>query len=130
LVIGGRKRLELLRTKPELKDNLWKIVNALQSGLREKGFNLGKTQSPVTPVLLGGTGLEAAHLVYDLRERFNIFCSAVIYPVVPKDVIMLRLIPTSVHSLEDVKETIAAFEAIHDKLKGGYYRKEGQPQMA
>lgn len=125
LVIGGLKRLELLRTRPELKDKLWEVVNALQNGLKERGFNLGKTESPVTPVFLNGTVEEAAFLVYDLRENFNIFCSAVIYPVVPKDVIMLRLIPTAVHGIDDVKETIEAFEAIKDKLMSGYYRKEG-----
>jgi len=125
LVIGGLKRLELLRNRSELKEQLWTVVNALQKGLRDRGFNLGRTESPVTPVFLNGTVEEAAHLVFDLRENFNIFCSAVIYPVVPKDVIMLRLIPTAAHTLEDVDETIKAFEAIKDKLLSGYYRKEG-----
>lgn len=124
LVIGGIKRLELLRTKPELKDNLWKVVDALQKGLKSKGYNLGTTQSPVTPVFLNGTPLEAGNMIFDLRENFNIFCSMVIYPVVPKDVIMLRIIPTAVHSLEDVDETIAAFDAISEKLKSGKYRIE------
>ncbi len=124
LVIGGIKRLELLRTKPELKDNLWKVVDALQKGLKSKGYNLGTTQSPVTPVFLNGTPLEAGNMIFDLRENFNIFCSMVIYPVVPKDVIMLRIIPTAVHSLEDVEETIAAFDAISEKLKSGKYRIE------
>ncbi len=122
LVIGGIKRLEMLRKMPELKDKLWEVVHALQGGLREKGFNIGTTESPVTPVLLTGGVGEAATLSKDLRENFNIFCSVVIYPVVPKDVIMLRLIPTSSHSLADVKETIAAFEAIKDKLESGVYR--------
>jgi glycine C-acetyltransferase len=123
LVIGALKRLELLRTQPELKDNLWKIVHALQSKLREAGFNLGKTESPVTPVFLNGSIPEAANLIYDLRENFNIFCSMVVYPVVPKGVIMLRLIPTAVHTLEDVEYTINAFNAISGKLRAGEYER-------
>jgi glycine C-acetyltransferase len=123
LVLGAIKRLELLRTRPELKDNLWKIVHALQSKLREAGFNLGKTQSPVTPVFLNGSIPEAANLIYDLRENFNIFCSMVVYPVVPKGVIMLRLIPTSVHTMEDVEYTIDAFKAISGKLRAGEYER-------
>jgi glycine C-acetyltransferase len=123
LVVGALKRLELLRTQPELKDNLWKIVHALQSGLREKGFNIGTTESPVTPVLLNGQISDATALTLDLRENYNIFCSIVVYPVVPKDVIMLRLIPTAIHTLEDVAETIAAFEAISVKLDKGLYTK-------
>ncbi|WP_192820938.1 aminotransferase class I/II-fold pyridoxal phosphate-dependent enzyme [Rufibacter sp. LB8] len=125
LVVGALKRLELLRTKPELKDNLWTIVNALQKGLREKGFNIGTTTSPVTPVLLNGQISDATALTLDLRENYSIFCSIVVYPVVPKDVIMLRLIPTAVHTLEDVAETIAAFEAISAKLDKGLYTKTG-----
>ena len=121
LVIGALKRLELLRTKPELKANLWKIVNALQGGLREAGFNIGTTQSPVTPVLLNGTVGEATHLTLDLRENYNIFCSIVMYPVVPKGIIMLRLIPTAVHTLEDVERTIQAFKEIKLKLEAGKY---------
>lgn len=122
LVVGNLKRLELLRNKPELKENLWKVVNALQSGLKERGFNIGQTNSPVTPVILSGGPTEAAQLTMDLRENFSIFCSIVLYPVVPKDVIMLRLIPTAVHTLEDVDETITAFESISGKLKSGYYK--------
>jgi glycine C-acetyltransferase len=125
LVIGNIKRLELLRTRPELKENLWRIVNALQSGLRKRGFNLGTTESPVTPVFLSGGIVEAANLILDIREKYKIFCSVVIYPVVPKDVIMLRLIPTAAHTLEDVDETIAAFEAISKKLKSGHYQHDG-----
>ncbi len=124
LVIGALKRLELLRTKPELKANLWKIVNALQGGLREAGFNIGTTQSPVTPVLLNGSVGEATHLTLDLRENYNIFCSIVMYPVVPKGIIMLRLIPTAVHSLEDVSRTIQAFKEIKVKLEAGKYNFE------
>ncbi|MFN5218597.1 MAG: aminotransferase class I/II-fold pyridoxal phosphate-dependent enzyme [Sphingomonadales bacterium] len=124
LTIGSIKRLELIRTRQELKDNLWKIVNALQNGLREAGFNIGITTTPVTPVLLNGTIPEATHMTFDLRENFDIFCSIVVYPVVPKGVIMLRLIPTAVHSLEDVAETINAFKAIKHKLDSGQYRQE------
>lgn len=125
LVLGGMKRLELLRTQPELKDDLWKIVDAIQSGLREKGYNLGTTKSPVTPVFLNGTEYEAGNLILDLREKFNIFCSIVIYPIVPKNIIMLRIIPTAAHSLADVEETIAAFDAVSENLKSGKYRREG-----
>ncbi len=121
LVVGALKRLELLRTKPELKDQLWTVVNALQNGLREKGFNIGETESPVTPVLLNGQIPDATQLTLDLRENYNIFCSIVVYPVVPKDVIMLRLIPTASHTLADVEETIAAFEKIAQKLDKGLY---------
>jgi glycine C-acetyltransferase len=121
IVVGNMKRLEMLRTMPELKDKLWEVTNALQNGLRERGFNIGKTESPVTPVFLSGGNNEAANLIIDLRENFGIFCSVVIYPVVPKGVIMLRLIPTAAHSLADVEETIKAFEAVSDKLKSGFY---------
>jgi glycine C-acetyltransferase len=130
LVIGGRKRLELLRTQPELKDKLWEIVRALQSGLREAGFNLGKTESPVTPVFLSGGTNEAANLIIDLRENYSLFCSVVTYPVVPKDVIMLRLIPTAVHSMQDVEETIRAFSAVSGKLKSGVYANSAVGQLA
>ena len=121
IVIGAMKRLELLQTRPELKKQLWTIVKALQTGLREKGFNLGNTQSPVTPVFLQGAPFEAANLVLDLRENYGVFCSIVVYPVVPKDVIMLRLIPTAVHTLEDVEYTIKAFSEIYVKLKNKVY---------
>jgi glycine C-acetyltransferase len=124
LVIGGLKRLELIRTKPELKDNLWKIVNALQSGLKKAGFEIGNTQSPVTPVYLNGTIPEATNLIFDLRENFDIFCSMVVYPVVPKGIIILRLIPTAVHTMEDVKYTIESFSKIYNKLKSGEYKTE------
>ena len=121
LVVGNMKRLEMLKNSPEQKDKLWEVVNSLQSGLKERGFNLGNTQSPVTPVILSGGPNEAAHLIIDLREKFHIFCSVVVYPVVPKDVIMLRIIPTASHTLEDVEETIQAFEKVSDKLKNGIY---------
>lgn len=121
LVIGALKRLELLRSNPELKDNLWKIVNALQSGLRNAGFEIGKTQSPVTPVYMSGSIGEATNLIYDLRENYDIFCSMVVYPVVPKGVIILRLIPTAVHTQADVDYTIDAFRKSYVKLKAGEY---------
>ncbi len=130
ITIGNMKRLEMLRTMPELKDNLWNIVNKLQSGLKERGFNIGNTNSPVTPVILSGGNNEAANLIMDLRENYSIFCSIVIYPVVPKDVIMLRLIPTSAHSEADVEETIEAFEQIVGKLKSGEYAKKETPVIA
>jgi glycine C-acetyltransferase len=124
LVVGGMKRLELLKTRPELKDNLWKITHAVQKGLRERGFTLGNTTSPVTPVLFKGGVGEAANMSMDLRENYGIFCSVVIYPVVPKDVIMFRIIPTAVHTLADVEETLTAFSALKVKLDCGFYRKE------
>lgn len=122
LVQGARKRLELLRTQPELKANLWKIVHALQTGLRDAGFNIGITTTPVTPVLLNGTIPEATALTLDLRENYDIFCSIVVYPVVPKDVIMLRLIPTAVHIIADVDRTIKAFKDVKEKLETGKYK--------
>ncbi len=121
IVLGAIKRLELLRDRPELKAQLWTIVNALQQGLKERGFDLGKTSSPVTPVMMKGSLGEATALVVDLRENYNIFCSVVVYPVVPKDVILLRLIPTAAHTLEDVAETLKAFSEVSDKLKAGEY---------
>jgi glycine C-acetyltransferase len=124
LVIGALKRLELMRKMPELKDNLWKITHALQDGLRKAGFEIGVTNSPVTPVFMNGSIPEATNLIYDLRENFNIFCSMVVYPVVPKGMIILRLIPTAVHSLEDVNYTIDAFSKIVGKLKSGQYMAE------
>jgi glycine C-acetyltransferase len=124
MVIGAIKRLELLRTRPELKQQLWTVVNALQGGLRAAGFNIGVTTTPVTPVLLSGTIAEATHITRDLRENYNIFCSIVVYPVVPKGVIMLRLIPTAVHSLADVEETIKAYSEIKQKLEEGVYPKD------
>jgi glycine C-acetyltransferase len=121
IVVGAIKRLEMMRTEPEHKENLWKIATALQTGLRDAGFNLGLTNSPVTPVFLKGTLGEATNLTMDLRENHNIFCSIVVYPVVPKEVIMLRLIPTAVHKLEDVEYTIETFKKIKVKLEAGEY---------
>jgi glycine C-acetyltransferase len=124
LVVGALKRLDLIRTQPELKDNLWKIVNALQNGLKEAGFNIGTTSTPVTPVVLNGTVAESTHLTYDLRENFDIFCSIVVYPVIPKGLIILRLIPTAVHTLADVERTINAFKEIKHNLATGKYNHE------
>jgi len=124
LVVGALKRLDLIRTQPELKDNLWKIVNALQNGLKEAGFNIGTTTTPVTPVVLNGTVAESTHLTYDLRENFDIFCSIVVYPVIPKGLIILRLIPTAVHTLADVERTINAFKEIKHNLASGKYNHE------
>jgi len=121
MVIGSLKRLEMMRNHPELKDNLWKIVNAMQSGLREAGFNIGKAASPVTPVILEGGIPEATQITVDLRENYGIFCSIVTYPVVPKGVILLRIIPTAVHTLEDVTYTINAFKEVRQKLNAGAY---------
>lgn len=124
MVIGALKRLEMLRDEPEHKANLWKVVERLQSGLKEAGFNLGKTESPVTPVFLEGNVAEATQLTMDLRENYNIFCSIVVYPVIPKDQIMLRIIPTAVHTIEDVDYTIKAFREVQEKLKDGKYKSD------
>lgn len=124
IVVGARKRLEILRTQPERKEKLWEIASALQSGLIEAGFDIGGTNSCVTPVFLQGGLGEATNLTFDLRENHSIFCSIVIYPVVPKDTIMLRLIPTAAHTLEDVKYTIETFIKIKNKLDNGEYKSE------
>ena len=124
MVIGALKRLEMLRKMPELRENLWKVVNALQTGLKENGFDIGATASPVTPVYMHGGLVEATNLILDLRENYNIFCSMVIYPVIPKGDILLRLIPTAMHTVDDVHETIAAFKACKSKLEAGEYQKE------
>ena len=126
LVEGVLKRLELIKTKPEIKEKLWSNVNKLQNGLKERGFDIGNTQSCVTPVYLKGTVLEAMVLVRDLRENHKIFCSIVVYPVIPKGLILLRLIPTASHNFEDIEETLNAFSSIRDKLSSGIYRKESE----
>ncbi len=124
LVVGALKRLELMRTMPELKDKLWEITNALQSGLKAAGFEIGPTNSCVTPVYMNGSIPESTNLIYDLRENYNVFCSMVVYPVVPKGMIILRLIPTAVHTMDDVNYTIECFSKIVDKLKNGEYMSE------
>ncbi|MDX1602553.1 MAG: aminotransferase class I/II-fold pyridoxal phosphate-dependent enzyme [Salinimicrobium sediminis] len=123
LVIGALKRLEMLRTMPQLKEKLWENVNTLQNGLKDRGFDIGTTQSCVTPVYLKGSIPEAMALVNDLRENYGIFCSIVVYPVIPKGMILLRLIPTATHSMEDIEETLAAFSAIRERLENGTYRR-------
>jgi len=122
MVLGLKKRFELLRSQPQLREKLWQISNALQSGLRERGFNLGVTNTMVTPVFLEGDLYEATALTRDLRENYGIFCSIVIYPVIPKGLILLRLIPTAAHSLEDVQRTLDAYSEMGEKLKSGFYK--------
>ncbi|HTM67493.1 MAG TPA: aminotransferase class I/II-fold pyridoxal phosphate-dependent enzyme [Flavipsychrobacter sp.] len=124
IVVGNLKRLELLRTKPELKAKLWHNVNKLQNGLKENGFNIGTTNTPVTPVFMQGGLFDATQLVFDLRENYNIFCSVVVYPVIPKGQIILRLIPTAAHTDEDIDQTLAAFSAVRDKLVNKEYPQE------
>jgi len=124
MVIGALKRLELLKTETSLREHLWEVVNTLQKGLKEKGFDLGDTESPVTPVFLKGNLAEGTNIVLDLRENYKIFCSIVVYPVVPKDTIMLRIIPTAAHTLEQVQQTIDAFAEVQEKLKAGKYKSD------
>jgi glycine C-acetyltransferase len=121
MTIGALKRLEVMKKEPQLREKLWTIVHALQNGLKDKGFNIGATESPVTPVYFKGGVGEATQLTYDLREIYNVFCSIVAYPVVPKGVIMLRVIPTAVHTLEDVDYTLYAFSEVKKKLDNGDY---------
>lgn len=121
-VVGGLKRLELLKKHPELKDKLWENVNYLQNGLRDRGFDCGDTNTCVTPVYMHGEVEEAMAMVKDLRENYSIFCSIVVYPVIPKGMIILRLIPTAAHTKEDIDATLSAFEAVYHKLKSGMYR--------
>lgn len=124
MVIGGLKRLEMIRKDPSHRENLWKIVNALQSGLKSAGLDTGVYNSPVTPVFLKGTEHQAANVVLDMRENYNVFCSVVIYPVVPKGTILLRLIPTAAHSLEDVEYTVKVFKEVKEKLDKNVYRSD------
>ncbi len=124
IVIGALKRLEMMRTLPEFKENLWKIAHALQEGLTKAGFDIGVTNSAVTPVFLKGSLGEATNITLDLRENYNIFTSIVVYPVVPKEVIMLRLIPTAVHTMEDVEYTISTFKKIKERLEAGEYHSD------
>ncbi|OBX21786.1 glycine C-acetyltransferase [Gelidibacter algens] len=123
LVVGARKRLQMLKTMPELKAKLWENTNALQSGLKARGFDIGTTQSCVTPVYLKGSIPEAMALVKDLRENHGIFCSIVVYPVIPKGLILLRMIPTATHTLDDINETLDAFESIRTRLENGTYKR-------
>ena len=124
MVIGLRKRLELLKNHPEFRERLWHIATTLQKGLRERGFDIGTTNSVITPVFLKGDLTEATSLTMDLRENYGIFCSIVVFPVIPKGLIELRLIPTAMHSLEDVQRTLEAYTEIGKKLKDGYYKQQ------
>ncbi len=124
LVEGVLKRLDIIKSRPDIKQKLWENVKNLQSGLKSRGFDIGTTQSCVTPVYLKGSVLEAMCLVKDLRENYKIFCSIVVYPVIPKGLILLRLIPTASHDINDINETLDAFSAIRDKLVSGEYKKE------
>ena len=121
MVIGALKRLDILQNRPEIRENLWKIAKALQDGLVAEGFNIGNTQSPVTPVYFSGSVPEGTNIVIDLRENHNVFCSIVVYPVVPKGVLMLRLIPTASHTMKEVNETIDVFKKIKVNLEAGKY---------
>jgi glycine C-acetyltransferase len=129
MVKGALKRLDMLRTMPELKAKLWENTNALQSGLREAGFDLGTTQTCITPVFLKGEIPEAMAMVNDLRENYGVFCSIVVYPVIPKGLIILRLIPTTTHTQEDIDETITAFSGIRSKLESGVYKRIAASMM-
>lgn len=122
IVVGARKRLEMMKAMPELKDKLWANVEKLQSGLKERGLDIGNTNSCVTPVYMHGSVQEAMALVKDMRDNYNIFCSIVVYPVIPRGMILLRLIPTAGHTFDDIDKTLDAFSAIADKLKEGAYK--------
>ncbi len=122
IVVGAIKRLEMMKAMPELKDKLWANVDKLQSGLKERGLDIGNTNSCVTPVYMHGSVQEAMALVKDMRDNFNIFCSIVVYPVIPRGMILLRLIPTAGHTFDDIDKTLDAFSAIADKLKEGAYK--------
>jgi glycine C-acetyltransferase len=130
LVIGNLKRLELLKTQPELKDKLWENATKLQNGLKERGFDIGKTDSVVTPVYMKGDVPEATAMVTDLRENYGVFCSIVVYPVIPKGHIIYRLIPTAVHTDDDINQTLKAFSETKQKLDAGEYKVEAIPDMA
>ncbi len=130
IVIGNLKRLEMLRTMPELKDKLWSNAMKLQNGLKERGFDIGKTDTPVTPVYMKGGVEEATAMVMDLRENYHIFCSIVVYPVIPKGHIIYRLIPTAAHTDQDIEETLKAFSETKAKLDAGAYKAEAIPDMA
>jgi glycine C-acetyltransferase len=130
IVLGNLKRLDMLRTMPELKDKLWSNALKLQGGLKERGFDIGKTDSPVTPVYMKGGVEEATAMVMDLRENYHIFCSIVVYPVIPKGHIIYRLIPTAAHTDADIEETLKAFTETKAKLDAGAYKAEAIPDMA
>ena len=128
MVMGALKRLDLIRNHPEYQEKLWEITRALQGGLKKNGFDIGPTNSPVTPVYMKGGVTEATNLIVDLRENHNLFCSIVVYPVIPRGEIILRVIPTAAHTLEDVNYTIEAFKSVRDKLESGFYRDKPIPE--
>ena len=130
IVEGMLKRMEMVKTMPELREKLWANVERLQIGLKERGFDIGNTNSPVTPIYMKGDVPEATSMVMDLRENYHIFCSIVVYPVIPKGDIIYRLIPTASHSFEDVDETLVAFEAVKKKLDAGLYKAADIPDIA
>lgn len=130
IVLGNLKRLEMLRTMPELKNKLWENALKLQNGLKSRGFDIGKTDSVVTPVYMKGGVEEATAMVTDLRENYNIFCSIVVYPVIPRGHIIYRLIPTAAHTDEDIQRTLEAFSETKAKLDAGAYKVEAIPDMA
>jgi glycine C-acetyltransferase len=129
IVEGAIKRFELLKSKPELREQLWENVRTLQSGLLERGFDIGDTNTCVTPVYMQGEPEEAAALVKDMRENYSVFCSIVLYPVIPKGMIILRLIPTAVHTVEDIRITLDAFSAVREKMQAGVYRMAAAAQV-
>ncbi len=124
VVRSVKKRIKIILENPQFRQQLWSVVNALQTGLKEKGFDIGTTQSPITPILLDSTPKQASNIIMELREHYNIFCSILAYPAVPKNTIMLRLMPTAAHTLEDVEHTISAFANIQEKLLSGEYDKD------
>lgn len=130
IVVGNLKRLDMLRTMPELKDKLWSNATKLQKGLKERGFDIGKTDTPVTPIYMKGGVEEATAMVMDLRENYHVFCSIVVYPVIPKGHIIYRLIPTAAHTDADIEETLKAFSETKAKLDSGAYKAEAIPDMA
>jgi glycine C-acetyltransferase len=130
IVLGNLKRLELLKTQPQLKEKLWENAMKLQKGLKERGFDIGKTDTPVTPVYMKGGIEEATAMVMDMRENYSIFCSIVVYPVIPKGHIIYRLIPTAAHTDEDIQQTLEAFSETKAKLDAGAYKAEAIPDMA
>ena len=130
IVDGMMKRMEMLKNMPELRKKLWDNVNKLQAGLKERGFDIGQTNSPVTPIYMKGDVPEATQMVMDLRENYHIFCSIVVYPVIPKGDIIYRIIPTAAHSDEDIERTLKAFEETKKKLDAGAYKAEKIPDMA
>jgi len=126
MVIGALKRLELLRNHPEFKENLWRVVHKMQEGLKERNFNIGLTNTAVTPIILQGSPIEATIMAKDLRENHGVFVSVVVYPVIPKGTIIFRIIPTAAHTDEDIEYTLEAFSAIREKLDSGYYKKAAE----